>query len=68
MSNEALNGYVCFWKGKKVEVHASSTYAAQLKAQSEFEKMSGKKKVHSYDIEVVLAEKDDKAVTHKPMF
>lgn len=56
-----MNGYVCFFKGKEIEVMAETSYAAQKDAAVQF----GTKK--EYMVTVVLAEKDGKQVTHKPM-
>jgi hypothetical protein len=53
-----MNGYVCFYRGKRIEVHAATPYEAQQKAAAAF-----KAKKH-YDIAVVLAEKDGQQVTH----
>ena len=52
------NGYVCFYKGKRFEVYADTSYEAQQKCAKE----NGIKK--AYDINVVLAEKGGKQVTH----
>ena len=35
---EAMNGYVCFWKGKRTEVQAYTSYEAQGKAMKYFGK------------------------------
>ncbi len=59
-----MNGYVCFWKGKRVEVHAETTYQAQTKARDMFQAQAGRKKVKAHEVNVVLAEKDGKPVTH----
>jgi len=56
------NGYIAFYKNKKCEVYADTSYEAQLKAAK---KLKAKK---SYDVSVVLAEKNGKQVTHKPLF
>jgi hypothetical protein len=53
-----MNGYVCFYKGKRIEVYADSVYAAQQKAATQFRAKRG------YEVHVVLAEKDGKEVTH----
>lgn len=52
------NGYVAFYKGKRKEVYATSSYEAQKKAAKEF----GAKK--SWEVSVTLAEKNGKQVTH----
>ena len=59
MSNpNPLNGYVCFYRGKRTEVHASTTYEAQTKAAASF------KARKQYEVTVVLAEKAGTPVIH----
>ena len=53
-----MNGYIAFYKGKKLEVYASSSYEAQQKAAALF------KARKSYEVTVMLAEKDGQQVTH----
>ncbi len=53
-----MNGYICFYKGKQVEVYADTSYAAQQKAAVLF------KAKKSYDITVMLAEKDGEVYEH----
>jgi len=55
-----MNGYLAFYRKKKIEVFAETSYEAQQKAAKEF------KARKSYEVVVVLAEKDGKQVTHKP--
>lgn len=57
-----MNGYVCFYKGKRWECHADTTFEAQQKAAEHFK---AKKR---YDVTVMLAEINGKQATHKPMF
>lgn len=57
-----MNGYICLWKGKKFEVYAESTYEAQKKCASE------NKIKKTYEITVMLAEKNGEQVTHIPGF
>jgi hypothetical protein len=59
---ENLNGYICLHKGKKYEVYAESTYAAQQKCARE------NKIKKSYEISVYLAEKKGEQITHIPLF
>jgi hypothetical protein len=62
-SHEDLNGYVAFYKGKKTEVWAKTSFEAQKKAAEFF------KAKKSYEVTVMLAEKSDKpgeAVVHDP--
>jgi hypothetical protein len=52
-------GYVCFYRGKRCEVYAPSTSAAQQLAAKHF------KAKKAYDVSVVLAELPDASqVTH----
>lgn len=54
-----MNGYVAFYRGKRHEVEAETSYKAQQKAAEFF------KAKHTYDVTVVLAEKDGKPVIHQ---
>lgn len=56
--SENTNGYVCFYKSKKIEVFSDTSYHAQLAAA----KLFGAKK--SYEVSVVLAEKNGDQVIH----
>lgn len=58
------NGYIAFYKGKKVEVMADTAFQAQTTAAQFFKVKPGK----SYEVNVVLVEKDGKQVTHRPLF
>ena len=58
---ELENGYVAFYKGKRMEVYAKTPYEAQLKAAKAF----GAKK--SYDVNVALAEVGGKQYVHSTM-
>ncbi len=53
-----MNGYVCFYRGKRIEVQATTSYAAQTQAAAIF------KAKKSYEVNVVLAEKNGEQVTH----
>ena len=53
-----MNGYVCFYKGKRVEVYAETSYAAQQKAATML------KAKRAYEVTVVLAEKNGEVVVH----
>lgn len=56
------NGYVCIYRGKRYEVHAKTSFEAQVKCAQE----NGIKKRH--EITVILAEKGGETVVHKPLF
>jgi hypothetical protein len=53
-----LNGYICFYRRKRLEVYAETSYQAQLKAAALFKA----KKI--YEVSVNLAEKDGVEVVH----
>jgi hypothetical protein len=57
-----MNGYIAFYRGRKAEVHADTAYEAQQKAAALF------KARKSYEVTVVLAEKNGAQVTHNPSF
>ena len=59
---EVKNGYIAMYKGKKIEVYANSSYAAQKKAAEMF---NTKK---SYDVRVYLAEQGGQPVMQSTMF
>jgi len=59
-----MNGYVCFYNQKRFEVYADSTYLAQCVAA---EKLRIKRRLQ-HKITVILAEKNDQPVIHKPIF
>jgi hypothetical protein len=53
-----MNGYIAFFRGKRIEVYAETSVAARDKAATMF------KAKKAYDVTVVLAEKDGATVTH----
>ena len=53
-----MNGYIAFYRGKRCEVYASTSYEAQTKAAKEFKA----KKQH--EVTVCLAEKNGEQVIH----
>ncbi len=55
-----MNKYAAFYKGKKMEVEASSSYEASRKAAALF------KAKKAYEVFVVLGEKDGKPVALHP--
>lgn len=56
------NGYVCFYKGKRTEVYAPTSFAAQENAAKFF------KAKKSWEVTVVLAEKKGQPVVHTADF
>ena len=59
-----MNGYVCFYSDKQIEIRAESLYAAKLKAIKQLKVPKSKQGL----LAVVLAEKDGKQVVHTPDF
>ena len=55
-----MNGYICFYKGKRIEVYAETTAQAQRKAA---EQLRAKK---HWEVSVCLAEKNGEQVIHQP--
>lgn len=55
-----MNGYICFYKGKRVEVYADTSYAAQEKAAAMLKVKPNK----SYEVTVMLAEKNGEVYEH----
>jgi len=53
-----MNGYLAFYKGKQIEVHAATSFEAQTKAATIF------KARKQYQVTVVLCEKSGEQVTH----
>jgi len=53
-----MNGYIAFYKGRQIEVMADTSYQAQQKAAQQF------KARKSYEVTVVLAEKNGQQVVH----
>lgn len=56
------NGYIAFYKRKRVEVYADTSLEAREIAAKHFRAR------RPYDVEVVLAEQAGKPVTHMPLF
>ena len=53
-----MHGYVAFYKGKRIEVRADTTFAAQKIAAKIF------KAKQTYQVTVMLAEKNGEPVIH----
>ncbi len=53
-----MNGYICFYRGKRTEVRATNPLEAQQKAAAHF------KARKAYDVTVMLAELNGAPVTH----
>lgn len=52
------NGYIAFYRGKQIEVYAPTSYEAQQLAAKQ---LKAKK---SYEVTVMLAERNGEQVTH----
>jgi hypothetical protein len=57
-----INSYKAFYRDKVIEVQAETTFGAQVLASEMF------KAKKSYEVSVSLCEREDKQVTHKPLF
>ncbi|WP_194727412.1 hypothetical protein [Noviherbaspirillum malthae] len=57
-----MNGYIAFYRGRQIEVTAATSFEAQTKAAAEF------KAKKSYEVTVMLCEKEGEQVVHAPMF
>lgn len=57
-----MNGYICFFNGRTVEVYAASSYEAQKKAAQELKVKPNKQ----YMITVCLAEREGQSVSMSP--
>lgn len=55
-----MNGYIAFYRSEKIEVYAETSFQTQQEAAK---KLKARK---SYEVTVVLAEKDGKQVVHTP--
>ena len=60
MNESTMNGYVAFYRGKRMEVEAKTSYEAQQTAAKAF------KAKKSYEVSVVLAETGGQPVVHAP--
>lgn len=57
-----MNVYIAFWRGKRIEVYASTSYEAQQKAAAVF------KAKKAYEVTVMLAERAGEPVVHTADF
>ncbi|MBK3780101.1 hypothetical protein G3A43_07510 [Paraburkholderia aspalathi] len=57
-----MNGYVGFFKGRRAETEAETTFQAQKQLAAIF------KAKRQSDVTVMLAEKNGEQVVHAPMF
>ena len=51
-----MNGYKAFYRGRSIEVHAETSYKAQIAAAMKF------KARHTHEVAVVLCERADGSV------
>jgi hypothetical protein len=59
-----MNGYICFYKGERLEVHADTPLKAQEQAREHFQKKYPRRKVKGWDINTNLAELNGETVVH----
>jgi hypothetical protein len=59
-----MNGYICFYRGERLEVHADTLYGAQQAAVAEFQKKYPRRKVKGHEVSANLAELGGQPVTH----
>lgn len=57
-----MNKYKVFYKGREETIEANTTYEAQIKYADKY------KVKKSYEITVILLEKQGKEVIHEPLF
>ena len=57
-----VHGYKAYYRDEVVEVQAETSYEAQIKAAEKF------KTKRSYDVSVILCEKNGRPIPHLPMF
>lgn len=57
-----MNGYICFYNGKRVEIEAETKYEAHAEA---LKKLKPKRK-EAHMVHCHLAEKEGKPVVHTP--
>lgn len=57
-----MNGYVCFYAGRRIEVYADSLFAAKEKAVAALKAPKSKRHM----VSVMLAEKGGEPVVHNP--
>jgi hypothetical protein len=56
-----MNTYIAFWRNKQIEVEAQTSYEAQKRAAAHFKART------SYEVTVVIAQKDGQPVVHLPL-
>jgi hypothetical protein len=59
-----VNGYICFYRGERHEVHADTPLKAQEAVRVIVQKKYPRRKVKGWDISVNLAEVNGEQVTH----
>lgn len=60
-----MNGYICFYRGERHEVHADTPLAAQEVARAHFQKKYPRRKVKGWDINTMIAEHNGEQVVHR---
>lgn len=59
-----MNGYICYYRGERHEVHANTPLEAQEIVREHFQKKFPRRKVKGWDINTMLAELNGVQVTH----
>lgn len=68
-TDDNLLGYICLYRGQRVEVRAATTLAAQQAAHAQLQNKAGRRRVKRHEISVHLAEESDGTpVVHRPDF
>lgn len=59
-----MNGYVCFYRGHRHEVHADTPLKAQESALGYFQKKYPRRKIKTWEISATIAERNGEQVVH----
>jgi len=59
-----VNGYICFYRGERFEVHADTPLQAQEAVRETVQKKYPRRKVKGYEISATIAEHNGVQVTH----
>ena len=59
-----MNKYGAVWHNLEAVVEAETLYQAQQIAQAQFQAKAGRRKIHGFEIDVLLLELDGKEYTH----
>jgi hypothetical protein len=59
-----MNGYICFYRGERYEVHADTPLAAQEAVRVIVQKKYPRRKIKGWDISATIAEHNGEQVVH----